>query len=759
MEEDQVGEIQENVEDHSSTVLGTKKLSRKKLAPLDAFDVEASKIPENNTNKQLNKGIDWSSLLLLAFQSIGIVYGDIGTSPLYTLAGIFPDGVEHNDDILGVLSLIIWLLTLITLIKYVFVVLSANDNGDGGTFALYSLICRSAKVGLLPNEQVEDKDVSNYQLQLPGRRLNRATKVKSLLEKSQFAKYVLLFMTMIGTCMIIGDGILTPCISVLSAVGGIKLAVTSLTDTAIMWISVVILVVIFQVQRFGTDKIGYSFAPIISLWFIAIGLIGFYNFFKYDPGVIKAINPMYIVRYFIKRKKNAWISLGGVVLCLTGSEALFADLGHFSVRSIQLSTCSLVYPSILLAYVGQASYLRKHNLDSSQAFYKSIPGPLYWPMFVMAVLASIIASQALISATFSIIQQALALGCFPRVKVMHTSSKYKGQVYVPEINNLLMLACVGVTLGFENTLKIGNAYGIAVVFVMTLTSTLLVLVMIMIWKINFFFIILYAATIYLVELLLLSSVLYKFVDGGYLPLAFSAILAAVMFTWNYAYRKKYTYELKNQVPIDKLKEISCDSSIHRLPGLGLFYSKLVHGISPIFTHYVGNVPALHTVLVFLSIKSLPISKIPEEERFLFRRVGDQDIPIFQCVVRYGYNDKKNMGEFFEKMLLENLKEFIRRDIIGVGSPADGSNNRTELLRIKKEEAERQVLFVENECGKGGIVHLMGESEVIASQGSGYGRRLLIDYGYNILTRCVRKQVEVFSIPYQRLVKVGMTYEL
>ncbi|KAJ4953513.1 hypothetical protein NE237_030345 [Protea cynaroides] len=198
-----------------------------------------------------------------------------------------------------------------------------------------------------------------------------------------------------------------------------------------MWISVVILILLFQ--RFGTDTVGFTFAPILIIWFLFISVIGLYNFIRYDLSVNKAINPMYIVTYFQRNKKNAWISLGGDVQCLTGSEALFADLGHFNVRSIQISTCTVVFSSIVMAYVGQAAHRRKHPLDGSDALYQSVPKPAYWPM-----LAAIVASQSLISASFSIVQQSLALGCFPRVKVVYTSPKYEGQVYVPDVNNFLM---------------------------------------------------------------------------------------------------------------------------------------------------------------------------------------------------------------------------------------------------------------------------------------------------------------------------------
>ncbi|KAL6208455.1 hypothetical protein ACLB2K_019404 [Fragaria x ananassa] len=444
----------------------------------------------------------------------------------------------------------------------------------GGTFALYSLLCRYAKVSLTPSQQAEDRDVSNFQLQLPSKRLRRASKLKSKLESSKFAKYFLLFATMLGTSMVIGDGVLTPCISVLSAVGGVKHATSAMTD---------------------------------------------------------------------------------------GTEALFADVGHFTVRSIQISMCSVTYPALLLAYTGQASFLREHKSLVSNTFFESIPKPLYWPMFGVAVMASIIASQAMISGTFSIIQQSLSLGFFPRVKIVHTSTKYEGQVYIPEVNYLLMLACVGVTLVFRSTTKIGNAYGIAVVFVMTLTSAFLVLIMIMIWKTHILLIISYVLVIGSVELMYLSSVLYKFDQGGYLPLGFALLLMLIMFVWNDVHRRKYYYELDHKISPEKLRQLAVDKNFCRMPGLAMFYSELVQGIPPIFNHYAENVPALHSVLVFVSIKSLPISKVPMEERFLFRRVEPRELNVFRCVARYGYTDVRNENEPFEGLLVEKLKDFIRDD--------------------------------------------------------------------------------------------------
>ncbi|KAK9983806.1 hypothetical protein SO802_033331 [Lithocarpus litseifolius] len=738
--------------------LEERKLSWQKLRRYDSLDIESRSLHGPHHGHH-SKAMDWSTILHLAFQSIGVVYGDVGTSPLYVFSSTFPKGISHNDDILGVLSLIFYTITLISLIKYVLIVLRANDNGEGGTFALYSLLCRYAKVGFIPNQQAEDHEVSNYELEVPNGRVRMASCFKSTLENSKFAKQILLFATMLGTSMLIGDGVLTPSISVLSAVGGIQTESAKVTQDMVVWISVVILIVLFMVQRLGTDKVGYTFAPIICIWFAFIGGIGVYNFIKYDPAVAKAINPYYIIDYFRRNKKDAWVSLGGVVLAITGTEALFADLGHFSVRSIQISMCCVTYPALILAYTGQASFLRKHNDLVATTFYKSIPGPLYWPTFVVAVLASIIASQAIISGTFSIIQQSLSLGCFPRVKVIHTSMKYEGQVYVPEANYLLMVACVAVTLGFRTTTNIGNAYGIAVVFVMTLTSCFIVLVMIMIWKTHILLVIPYILIIGSVELVYLSSVLYKFDQGGYLPLAFAAVLMSVMYTWNSVFRRKYDYELKHKISPETLKEVVANTSLCRIPGLALFYSELVQGIPPIFKHYVANVPALHSVLVFISIKSLPISKVPVKERFLFRQVEPKELNVFRCVVRYGYIDVQNEQEPFEEVLIENLKLFIRENLWlsknvqnnNVGNVGDTLDER-QVEEDQSKEFERQIETVDK-AWHAGIVHFIGETDVVAAKGASVGKRILIDYAYTFLKRNLRESEKVLDIPQKRMLKV------
>ncbi|KAL5732346.1 hypothetical protein ACOSQ2_032038 [Xanthoceras sorbifolium] len=786
--------------------LKEKKFSWAKLRRLDSLNLEAGRVSRIHTSHTSN--VDWRTTLLLAFQTIGVVYGDIGTSPLYVYASTFAkNGINDVDDILGVLSLIIYTIVLVPLIKYVSIVLWANDNGDGGTFALYSLICRNAKVSLIPNDQPEDRELSNYRLDTPSSQSRRALKIKEKLETSKTAKILLFLVTILGTSMVIGDGVLTPCISVLSAVGGIK----SLGKDTVVGVSVAILIILFSVQRFGTDKVGSSFAPIICLWFTFIGGIGLYNLFKHDIGVLRAFNPKYIVDYFRRNGKDGWISLGGIVLAITGTEAMFADLGHFNVRAIQMSFTGIVFPALLTAYCGQAAYLRKFPEEVEDTFYKSIPDPLYWPTFVVAVAASVIASQAMITGAFAIVSQSLSHHCFPRVKVVHTSAKYEGQVYIPEVNFLLMIACVIVTVSFRTTEKLGNAYGIAVVAVMVITTCMVALIMVVVWKTNVWWIALFFVVFLSIEVTYLSAVLYKFAQGGYFPLALSFVLMIVMGIWHYAKKQRYIYELNNKVSGEYIRDLVANPNVNRIPGMGLLYSELVQGVPPIFPHFIANIPSIHSVLVFVSIKSIPISKVALEERFLFRRVEPREYRMFRCVVRYGYKDKIEEPKEFERQLVEHLKEFIRHEHfmlegaenaeamssepiphstllandvrvvkgstvhieeslqqqqqeaaasrVSSGSIRLNSSNKILAGAVQVQQgAEEEMQFVEKAREKG-VVYLLGEAEVVAEENSSLLKKMIVNYGYSFLRKNFRQGEKVLEIPQTRLLRVGMTYEI
>ncbi|KAM7252343.1 hypothetical protein ACFE04_024226 [Oxalis oulophora] len=813
MEETNLDGVENMVTENHKT-LKDKKHSWGKLRRVDSLNLEAGRLSFSHSHQS---NVDWKLTLRLALQSLGVVYGDIGTSPLYVFASTFTDGIKHNEDIFGVLSLIIYTIILIPLIKYVFIVLWANDHGDGGTFAMYSLISKHARVSFIPNDEPGDQELSNYKLERPNSTSKRASKIKHKLENSKNWKIVLFLFTILGTSMLIGDGVLTPCISVLSAVSGIK----SLGQEAVVGVSVAILVILFYVQRFGTDKVGYTFAPIVCVWFSFIAGIGLYNLNAYGWGVLRAFNPFYVVRYFSRNGMKAWISLGGVVLCITGTEAMFADLGHFNVRAIQaklpnkwkisqISFSGIVLPSLLMAYSGQAAYLTKFPKHVNDTFYKSVPDAIYWPTFVVAVSAAIIASQALISGAFSIVSQSLSLGCFPRVKVVHTSAEYEGQVYIPEINYTLMIACVVVVIGFKTTTNIGNAYGIAVVAVMIITTCMLALIMLLIWKTNIFLVVVFFLVFICIEMVYFSSVLYKFVQGGYLPLALAFVLMIVMGVWHYVHKERYMFELNNKVSPETIRELVSKPEINRIPGIGLLYSELVQGIPPIFTNFLANIPSLHEVIVFVSIKSFPVSKIAMEERFLFRQVEPKDFRIFRCITRLGYNDEIGEPHEFEKQLLHHLKEFIRIEHFILetstiqqdtpGSPemvikdnievrrstssavfveeslpqgnihprisSASSNNAIKssndisstIISVPIQGVEEEIEFIQKQMDNG-VVYLLGEVDVAAAPNSSLFKRVVVNHAYGFLRKNFRQMEKVIKIPTSKLIKVGMTYEL
>ncbi|KAK1415426.1 hypothetical protein QVD17_31207 [Tagetes erecta] len=616
-----------------------------------------------NKNCWGNSKDTWRTTLVLAYQSLGVVYGDLSISPIYVYKSTFAEDIHHsetNEEIFGVLSFVFWTLTLVPLFKYVFIVLRADDNGEGGTVALYSLICRHAKVSLLPNRQTADESLSTYKLKQPPKREN-GSKVKLLLEKHKTLHTALLILVLLGTCMVIGDGVLTPVISVFSAVSGLELSMSKAHhEYAVIPITCFILVCLFALQHYGTHKIGFFFAPIVLLWLLCISGLGLYNIFYWDPHVYKALSPYYMYKFLKKTKKRGWMSLGGILLCITGSEAMFADLGHFSHAAIQIAFSFLVYPALILGYMGQAAYLSKHHqMVHDISFYVSVPDSLRWPVLVIAILASVVGSQAIISGTFSIINQSQSLGCFPRVKVVHTSDKKHGQIYIPEINWILMILCIAVTIGFRDTKHMGNASGLAVMAVMLVTTCLTSLVIIICWHkppiLALCFLLFFGS----IELLYFSASLVKFREGAWLPILLALILVTIMFVWHYATTKKYEYDLQNKVSLEWLLALGQSLGIYRVPGIGLVFTDLTSGIPANFSRFVTNLPAFHRILVFVCVKFVPVPFIPPAERYLIGRMGPPSLRSYRCIVRYGYRDVHQDVDSFESELVNRIADFIR----------------------------------------------------------------------------------------------------
>ncbi|GMP71118.1 hypothetical protein CsSME_00029658 [Camellia sinensis var. sinensis] len=755
--------------------------------------------------KNMYKEKKFSSLLLLrlAFQSLGVVYGDLGTSPLYVFYNTFPHGVRDPEEVIGALSLIIYSLTLVPLLKYVFIVCRANDNGQGGTFALYSLLCRHAKIKTIPNQHRTDEELTTYS-RSAFHEHSYAAKTKKWLEEYASRKNVLLLLVLVGTCMVIGDGILTPAISVLSAAGGIKVDHPKMSNDVVVVVAVVILVGLFSMQHYGTDKVGWLFAPIVLLWFLLIGGIGIFNIWKYDSSVLKAFSPVYIYRYLRRGGRDGWTSLGGIMLSITGTEALFADLAHFPVSAVQLAFTVVVFPCLLLAYSGQAAYLIKHQDHVIDAFYRSIPDRIYWPVFIVATLAAIVASQATITATFSIIKQALALGCFPRVKVVHTSKKFLGQIYIPDINWILMILCIAVTAGFKNQNQIGNAYGTAVVIVMLATTFLMTLIMLLVWHCHWIVVVIFTALSLVVELTYFSAVLFKINQGGWVPLVIAAGFLVIMCVWHYGTVKRYEFEMHSKVSMAWILGLGPSLGLVRVPGIGLVFTELASGVPRIFSHFITNLPAIHSVVVFVCVKYLPVYTVPEEERFLVKRIGPKNFHMFRCVARYGYRDLHKKDDDFEKKLFNNLFMFVRLEsmmegcsdsdeyslygqqterskdfllsnnadttascnidltissvdsIVQVKSPMQASQTITSSGQTSNHSEVDELEFLTN-CRDAGVVHILGNTVIKASRDSRIYKKIAVDYIYAFLRKICRENSVIFNVPHESLLNVGQIF--
>ncbi|KAJ1280864.1 hypothetical protein BS78_04G264900 [Paspalum vaginatum] len=757
------------------------------------------------------RGESWRATLLLAYQSLGVVYGDVATSPLYVYKSAFAgDDIQHtegNEEIYGVLSFVFWTLTLITLVKYVLIVLRADDGGEGGTFALYSLICRHVRAGLLPGGGTRDDLMEEDNKATAGRRGQRpVSRVRALLEKHRVLQRLLLLFALLGTCMVIGDGVLTPAVSVFSAVSGLELSMEKEQHKYIeLPVACAILICLFALQHYGTHKVGFLFAPIICIWLLCISAIGIYNIMHWDHHVYRALSPYYMYQFLKKTQTGGWMSLGGILLCVTGSEAMYADLGHFSQSSIQIAFISVVYPALVLAYMGQAAFISQHhNFESSYqiGFYVSVPETLRWPVLVIAILAAVVGSQAIITGTFSIIKQCSSLSCFPGVKIVHTSSTVHGQIYIPEINWMLMILCLAVTIGFRNTKHLANAQGLAVITVMLVTTCLMSLVIVLCWNKSIFLALGFLLFFGTIEVLYFSASLVKFHEGAWVPVTLSFIFMVVMCVWHYGTIKKYEFDVQNKVSVNWLLNLGPSLGIVRVRGIGLIHTELMSGIPAIFSHFVTNLPAFHQVLVFLCVKSVPVPHVQPEERFLVGRIGPKEYRLYRVIVRYGYRDVQKDDLEFEKELVSNIAEFIRSSgeydkngfvedndkpseklsPISTGIPMweeDGEpdasvsphkdphnaapkRKKARFMIPKSAQVDSEVRHELQElmdAREAGMSFILGHSYMKAKSGSSFIKRIVINFFYEFLRKNSRGPAYAASIPHASTLEVGMVYQV
>ncbi|CAL5005809.1 unnamed protein product [Urochloa decumbens] len=677
--------------------------------------------------------------LILAYKTLGVVFGGLVTSPLY----VYPSMNLTNpteEDYLGLYSIMFWTLTLIGVVKYICIALNADDHGEGGIFAMYSLLCQHANISILPSKKIYTEEEQGSTAPARAAVPRRPSKLRSFIERSLTARRLLLMTAILGMCMLIGDGILTPAISVMSAIDGLRGPFPSVSKPTVEGLSAAILIGLFLLQKYGTSKVSFMFSPIMAAWTFTTPVIGVYSIWRYYPGIFKAISPHYVVRFFVANQKRGWQLLGGTVLCITGAEAMFADLGHFSKRSIQIAFLSGVYPSLVLTYAGQTAYLITHAGDFADGFYKFVPRPVYWPMFAIATLAAIVASQSLISATFSVVKQSVALDYFPRVTVVHTSGSKEGEVYSPEANYLLMLLCVGAVVGFGDGKDIGNAFGVVVIMVMLITTVLLSLVMLIIWGTHSALVALYLVPFLLLEGTYVSAVCTKIVKGGWLPFAVSLVLALVMFGWYYGRQRKAEYEMANKVTLERLGELV--GGAHRVPGMCLFYNsmqliqeeegeeKQVGWLTPVLAHYIRNVRSLHRVTVFLTLRYLLVAKVDAKDRVAVRRLGPRGV--YACTVQYGYADPLGEEE-------DGLAELVVRALRG---------------HLEEEEEEKEEV---EEARKAGVVHVRGKTRFHVTGDTGFFDRVLLGF-YEILHGACRSALPALGIPLQQRVEIGMLYK-
>ncbi|XP_062230599.1 probable potassium transporter 2 [Phragmites australis] len=771
--------------------------------------------------EQLPRRQYYMNLLLLAYQSFGAVYGDLSTSPLYVYKSTFSGRLHRYQDediVFGVLSLIFWTFTLIPLLKYVTIVLSADDDGEGGPFALYSLLCRHAKFSLLPNQQAADEELSSYYRNGFVARNGSSPWLRRFLEKHKKVRTVILLIVLCGASMMIGDGVLTPAISVLSSMSGLQVRATGLQDRSVVLLSCIVLVGLFALQHRGTQKVAFMFTPIVIIWLFSIGGVGLYNILQWNPKIYQALSPYYVVKFFRTTGKDGWIALGGILLSLTGSEAMFADLGHFRSASVRVAFVTIIYPCLILQYMGHAAFLSKNIFDMRTSFYDSIPEPVFWPVFVVATLAAVVGSQAVISATFSIVKQCHALGCFPRVKVVHTSRWIRGQIYIPEINWILMVLCLAITIAFRDTTPIGNAYGIACMTVMLVTTLLMALIVIFVWQKNIIFAIVFLVFFGSIEAIYLLSSLMKVPQGGWVPLVLSFIFMSVMYIWHYGIRRKYQFDLQNKVSMRSILSLGPSLGIVRVPGIGLIYTELVTGVPSIFSHFVTNLPAFHEVLVFLCVKSVTVPYVSPDERYIVGRIGPKEYQMYRCTVRYGYKDVQRDDDNFENLIVMSIAKFIMmeaedasssasydianegrmavitttddcgtplamRDFDGLADSMTTRTSKSESLRSLQSSYEqespsvtrrRRVRFElpeDDDMGQqvkdelmalveakhAGVSYIMGHSYIKARRSSSFLKKFAIDVGYSFLRKNCRGPSVTLHIPHISLIEVGMIY--
>ncbi len=538
-------------------------------------------------------------LAFLTVTALGVVYGDIGTSPLYALRECFKAEygiLPTTANVLGVLSLILWSLILVVSVKYIVFILRADNNGEGGILALLALLL----------QQVRRTGDSSRRL-------------------------ALVALGLFGAALLYGDGVITPAVSVLSAVEGLDVATPSLSHV-IVPVCVLILFALFMVQRFGTAKVGIAFGPIMLLWFLAIAGLGLRSVIG-APEVLGAINPWHGAVFFHEHGMAGYLTLGAVVLCVTGGEALYADMGHFGKRPIRVAWFGVVLPALLLNYFGQGALLLREPAATSNPFYLLATPSLLWPLVIIGTSAAVVASQALISGAFSLTQQSIQLGYSPRMQVIHTSKHHAGQIYVPEVNRALMFFCLLLVVTFKTSSALSAAYGIAVTGTMAITSLLFAVVARARWNWSLWHVGLLTAGFLTMDLAFLFANVVKIEHGGWVPIVMAIAVYTLMSTWKRGRADLHQLHAARTLPLDTFLHSLERSPPLRVPGTAVFMTSDVSGAPVVLLHHLKHNKTLHQTVILLSVQTRGVPEVPDERRVTFEPLGQG---FYRLVASYGF---------------------------------------------------------------------------------------------------------------------------
>ena len=564
----------------------------------------------------------------LALGALGVVFGDIGTSPLYSLQTVF--SADHHAvkatpaDVYGVISLVFWTITLIVSIEFVVFIMRADNDGEGGILALIALVMgaplRSAKV-----------------------------------------KAVLIAIGLFGVSLFYGDGIITPAISVLSAVEGVKVAVPSL-ESVVVPVTIVILVLLFAAQRFGTHKIGRVFGPVMVVWFVVIAAAGVARVIPH-PEIVKALSPHYGVEFFGHHFGIAFISLGSIVLTITGAEALYADMGHFGRRPISRAWFLVVFPALTLNYMGQGSLILESPSAIENPFFLLLPHWSRVPMVLLATMATVIASQAVISGAFSVTRQAVQLGFLPRLQIRHTSSREIGQIYVPAVNWFLLAAVIALVVGFGSSTKLGAAYGIAVTGTITADTLLFLVVARVLWRKPGWLVALGAAVFFTVDFAFLGANLTKVEHGGWFPLTVGVLAFTVLSTWRRGAQKVHAERIEEEGSLRSFVEElrAMDPPVVRLPGAAVYLNARRETTPLALRGSLEHTGALHETIIILSIETTKAPYVPESERLVVDDLGYRDDGITHLTAQVGFQDSMDVPRMIELAAERGLEGEIDLD--------------------------------------------------------------------------------------------------